>query len=200
MPNMTIKNVSGRPVFLTDLYITLQPQKSITVYRPESDIERMTNLQKFRNAGTITITLVFTPSEQQSTINSPLQAVATISVLPTLAESDGMLVFVQEGYAYWAFVLNGAALVIDHVLVEATAAGGNTRWVREDAYKQLAFGSQTNWYIDPVSVVVVDDCSAVFALHGFTGGWRRFFLMSLSTSCLCFSSRFSTGFAAFLMA
>jgi hypothetical protein len=76
--------------------------------------------------------------------------VPNIAALTTLAGQEGFSVYVASVKNPWKYVASGALFTIDHITVEATANGGNTRWVR-DTYSHPAWRTNiSDVYIDPV--------------------------------------------------
>lgn len=60
--------------------------------------------------------------------------VSRIAGLASLAGRDGDSAFVLSVLSPWTYVTGGAQFVVDHITVESTADGGNTRWLRDDEY------------------------------------------------------------------
>jgi hypothetical protein len=78
-------------------------------------------------------------------------SVATINNLTTRYGSfDGDAIFVDSVASDFVYVVNGSAYTVDHIAVEATSVGGNTRWVRKEI-PHAKFTAQTTWHIDFVN-------------------------------------------------
>lgn len=87
----------------------------------------------------------------KSASNFPITA-PNIASLTSISAADGHAAFVQSVLAPWYFVINGSTLTIDHITVEATSLGGNTRWVRDTNYHHSLWAMNiSHWYIDPVN-------------------------------------------------
>lgn len=63
MPNITITNTSSNQIYLADLYTSLGSEDSIEVYRSAADLSRMTDLQTWVTAGTVTVAYTYTVDE-----------------------------------------------------------------------------------------------------------------------------------------
>lgn len=75
--------------------------------------------------------------------------VAALAAL-TLESFDGASIFVLTLKAFWEYVASGADFVVDHITVEETTHGGDTRWVRTVGTSQ-AWSAQPTWYINAIT-------------------------------------------------
>ncbi len=60
--------------------------------------------------------------------------VPNISSLTLLTVPDGQTAFVSSVRSIFRFIADGAQIAVDHITVENTSSGNNTRWVRDDTY------------------------------------------------------------------
>jgi hypothetical protein len=66
MASVTIKSIVDAPVYLADLYVTLQPLGVLTISRSTAQLESMTSLQRAMAAGEVTVTITPTSQEMAS--------------------------------------------------------------------------------------------------------------------------------------
>jgi hypothetical protein len=80
------------------------------------------------------------------------EVVSNISALAALPGQEGSSVYVTSVESSWYYVADGSQFVIDNITVEATANGGNTRWVRDDNYSNPVWRTLlSDVYIDSVN-------------------------------------------------
>ena len=78
------------------------------------------------------------------------KVVANIAALPRMSLNDGDFTYVMSVRDPWQFVTNGTEFVVDHITVEATSLGGNTRWVRELSANEVWRTAIAHVYIDSI--------------------------------------------------
>lgn len=66
MAQLTVQNLTSDPVYIRDLYVTIQPNATITTTRFESDLSRMAGLQAAIAAGRVAASFQLSPAEQSS--------------------------------------------------------------------------------------------------------------------------------------
>lgn len=74
--------------------------------------------------------------------------VPNIAALTKIPGADGVRVYVLTVQSPWQYVENGTGFAIDHITVEATADGGNSRWVRDPQYASPIWNTYGFIYID----------------------------------------------------
>ncbi len=85
--------------------------------------------------------------------NVGMTVVPNVAALLTLEDQqEASQAYVDSLQTPWIYVEQGAEFAIDHITVEATFDGGNSRWVRDLQYNHLAWRTQlSDVYIDPVN-------------------------------------------------
>ena len=64
MANLTVQNLTSAPVYVRDLYVTIQSNASISTTRYASDLPRMYGLQALMAAGTVAASVQYDATEQ----------------------------------------------------------------------------------------------------------------------------------------
>jgi hypothetical protein len=81
----------------------------------------------------------------------PPSSVANIAQLVSMSGKDGLSIYVKSVECFWQYVSSGVEFVVDHITVEVTADGGNSRWVRGDEPSLIWRTAVAHVYIDSVS-------------------------------------------------
>ena len=66
MATLTVQNLTNDPVYIGDLYTTIQPNAAISTRRSTADLTRMAALQAALAAGTVAASVELSPDEQAS--------------------------------------------------------------------------------------------------------------------------------------
>jgi hypothetical protein len=107
---IVITNISAAPIYVSDLFTTIQPGASVTTTRYLSDLSRMASLQNNVNQGNLTLKVSATPNEIGSgtlspipplmvcaEFDSPAAAAAADVMSPTATVSGSVTYTVQKG-------------------------------------------------------------------------------------------------------
>lgn len=79
---LTITNLASTATYIRDLYITLDASAAVTVERSAGEIDDMVGLKELQAAGTVSVAVVESTTEQASSVSETVSAALPL-VLPS---------------------------------------------------------------------------------------------------------------------
>lgn len=107
MATVVITSLTGYPVYLSDLYLTLKPHTAITINRATAQLESMKNLMKEIQKGSISVSITPTPEEIAS---GYFDSFGNTNIIPPAAKANAVVQMPLVGSAF------SAPLTMDQIL------------------------------------------------------------------------------------
>lgn len=147
MATVAITNLTGYPVYLSDLYLTLKPHASVTISRATAQLESMKNLMKEIQKANVSVTITPTAEEVAS---GYFDSFGNTNIIPPAALSNAVVQVPLVGSAF------SAPLTMDQILPTFACSISSGSLLDLGAF--LVTPSFTASYVrTPTTAVLTDD-------------------------------------------